>query len=316
MQINRLANRTWIVASLLVTVLLAALLAGCGGSRSAGIAPEPVQVERVVVQEEVEAEFAAAPMATQAPAMESPAEEGAPVTERLIIRTGSIAMEVEDTLGAKAAIEDLVASMAGEGAYVVSANEYGGEDDDLPYIDMAIRVPATRYGQAMDQLAALAVNVVRRNETAQDVTEEYVDLEARLESLEAARQRLLAIMEEARSTEDLLQAEQQLTQREAEIESIKGRMQYLSQSAALALIQIELQPYLLSQPVGDSWKPLETVRRAVDALIDGLRGFADFLIFFAIALLPWLLLLALALYIIYRVIRRVTGRKKKDEPAA
>ena len=71
------------------------------------------------------------------------------------------------------------------------------------------------------------------------------------ESLEAARQRLLEIMEEARNTEDLLQAEQQLTQREAEIESIKGRMQYLEQSARLSSIWIELQPHILSQPVGD-----------------------------------------------------------------
>jgi DNA repair exonuclease SbcCD ATPase subunit len=155
----------------------------------------------------------------------------------------------------------------------------------------------------MDRLAELAVNVPSRNEASQDVTEEYVDLEARVESLEAARQRLLEIMQEARVTKDLLEAEQQLTQREAEIESLKGRMQYLEQSARLSSIWIELQPYILSQPVGDQWRPAETARRAVDALMDGLRGFGDFLIFFAIAVLPWLVVIGLVVLLLVALVR-------------
>lgn len=317
MENKRTQKRSWFIALTVIGLLLASLLAGCGGASNA---PEPAMVERVEVQRVVKQvaegesiDFAGAPavMATMAPAQKVPESDTGQVAERLIIRTGNIAMEVEDTLATKATIEEMVAGMAAEGAYVVSSNEYGGEDDSLPHINMAIRVPAMQYGRAMDQLAGLAVTVLRRNETADDVTEEYVDLSARLESLEAARQRLLGIMEEARSTKDLLEAEQQLTHREAEIESIKGRMQYLSQSAALALIHVELQPYLLSQPVGDTWRPLETVRRAFDALLNGLRGFADFLIFFVIALLPWLLLVLLALYIVWRIIRRLTGRKEK-----
>jgi Flp pilus assembly protein TadB len=178
---------------------------------------------------------------------------------------------------------------------------------------MSIRVPAVRFEEVMDRLAALAVNVDSRSESAEDVTEEYVDLGARLESLEAARDRLLEIMAEARTTEDLLRAEEQLTQREAEIESIKGRMQYLEQSARLSSIWIELRPYILSQPVGDTWRPAETVRRAFDALVDGLQGFGNFLIYFAIAILPWLLLIVLIVYVIVRVVlwRTRAGRKKR-----
>jgi hypothetical protein len=190
---------------------------------------------------------------------------------------------------------------------------------------MNIRIPAARFGETMDRLAELAVNVTNRTESGQDVTEEYVDLEARLESLEAARQRLLTIMEEARSTKDLLEAEQQLTQREAEIESIKGRMQYLEQSARLSSISIELRPYLLSQPLGDQWRPAETVRRAVDTLLDGLRGFADFAIFFAIAVLPWLVVIGAVLVAIVLLVRwrsrarrarQATGETAADEPAS
>ena len=98
----------------------------------------------------------------------------------------------------------------------------------------------------------------------------------------------------------------------AEIESLKARRQYLEQSARLSSIWIDLQPYLLSQPVGDQWRPAETARRAVETLLYGLRGFGDFLIFFAIALLPWLLATGLAIFLIVRFIRwraRIRGAR-------
>lgn len=233
--------------------------------------------------------------------------------ERLIIRNGNISMIVEDTRDTQATIVAMINGLAGEGAFVVSVDEYGATEGDQPHISMSIRVPVTRFDDTMDKLAELAIQVTSRNESAQDVTEEYVDLGARLESLEAARERLLEIMAEAQTTKDLLEAEQQLTQRESEIESIKGRMQYLEQSARLSNIWIDLQPDILKQPVGDQWRPAETVRRAVDALVDGLQGFVNFLIFFAIAVLPWLAGLGVAIYLIVVIVRwrRRAGRARR-----
>jgi hypothetical protein len=300
----------------IVAVLVLAVIAGCGGSAEyqpdeaamgsnggwdRGVASEPA-----MEMEEVAMEKAAM----------DPDDEGvAYAAERLIIRSGNISMYVEDTLAAQATIEQMVESMAADGAFVVSANEYGGTEERQPQITIAIRIPAARFDETMDRLAEMAVNVISSNESAEDVTEEYVDLEARLESLEAARQRLLEIMEEARNTEDLLEAEQQLTEREAQIESIKGRMQYLEQSARLSSIWIELQPYILNQPVGDEWRPAETVRRGVDALLDGLRGFGDFAIFFAIAILPWLMVIGAVVALIV-VFFRWRGRVRRRRQAA
>ena len=313
-----MGKRRSILTGIIAASLILVSIMGCGaalGGQDSMSAPENLSypreaspVEKVVVME------------AEAPAMyDEDSALGATGTignayaaERLIIRTGNISMEVEDTLATQETIEGMVKAMAADGAFVVSSEEHGAREGNQPYISMSIRVPATGFDEIMGRLADLAVNVNSRNESAQDVTEEYVDLEARLESLEAARQRLLEIMEEARSTKDLLEAEQQLTQREAEIESIKGRMQYLEQSAALSSIWIELQPHILSQPVSDEWKPFETVRRAVEALVNGLQGFANFLIFFGIAILPWLLLLGLVIFLIVRFIRwRRRARKAK-----
>ncbi len=313
---------------IIVAGFVLASIAGCGavggydadegvsGSRAAwdtDMASEAI--EEVYMEKVVEAPAAE-------PAYDAPGLVYA--AERLIIRTGNISMAVEDTRAALATIEAMVAGMASEGAFVVSANEYGGTEEDQPYISISIRIPAARFDATMDRLANMAEIVNSSSESADDVTEEYVDLEARLETLETARQRLLAIMEEARNTEDLLQAEQQLTQREAEIESLKGRMQYLEQSARLSSIWIELQPYILSQPVSDEWRPAETARRGVTALVDGLKGFGDFAIFFAIAILPWLIAVGLVIFLIVLLVRwrarvrrakRATGEPSPKDPA-
>jgi len=234
--------------------------------------------------------------------------------DRLIIRTGSITMTVEDTRTTQQAIEDMVEGWASEGAFVVSSNEYGGYEGSSPYINIQIRIPNAHFDAAMDSIAAMAVDVVSRDESGQDVTEEYVDLQARLEALETARQRLLGIMEEAQSTEDLLLAEQQLTQREAEIESIQGRMQYLEQSAALSSIGITLQPYILAQPVDTTWRPAETVRQAFDALLSGLRNLAVILIYFVVTVLPILAIIGLIIYGVVRFFIWLArlGRRRRD----
>jgi hypothetical protein len=313
---QRTPVRRGFITSLIMGGLLLSLVLGCGGSAERSPEPEVVIVEKMVEAEEGSFGAPAMSAADEAPApLEAPAAESGQATERLIIRSGNLSMVVEDTRGARASIEEMVAELAAQGAFVISAEEYGGRGGNQPRITMSIRVPAAQFEVMMGQLADLAREVTSRNESAQDVTEEYVDLEARLESLEAARQRLLGIMEEARTTKDLLEAEQQLTRREAEIESIKGRMKYLSQSAQLSSIWIELEPYILSQPVEDRWRPAETVRRAFESLLASLRGFGSFVIFFAIAILPWLLLVALVIYVIVWVIRRRT-RARDNKGAA
>jgi hypothetical protein len=227
------------------------------------------------------------------------------MTERLIIRNGEISIVVEDPLATQKEIEQLVAEMTADGAFVVSNNVDSSAAKGLPYVYLTIRVPAKNFDKTMERLTGMAVEVRHKTATAQDVTAEYVDLKARLEALEAARRRLLQIMQESTTTEALLLAEKELTAREADLEAIKGRMQYLSESAQLSSITIELIPDALSQPVVTGWRPSETVRQSFDMLVNGLRAFADFLILFVIAILPWLALL----YGIYRLIKRFTGFK-------
>lgn len=252
--------------------------------------------EEYMVQREVASLMAVAPV------------PAAPV-DRLIIRDGILRLTVKDTLAAQKEIEQIVAELAGEGAFLVSSSAHTNYEGEMPYMDLVIRIPAAKFDEVMDRLADMAVKVDERSESAQDVTAEYVDLETRLETLEAARDRLLQIMKQSATTEELLLAEQQLTQREAEIELLKGRMQYLSESARLSSITISLYPYILNQPLDNSWRPAETTRRAFESLVKSLRGFADFLILFVIAILPWLLLIGGIWWGVSRWMKKRRARK-------
>ncbi len=248
-----------------------------------------------------------APAAIQAPAQTYPVPQAAVPsgTDHLIVRDGNLTLVVTDTRKTRDAIQKLVAGMSAEGAFVVSSSEMNSGDATQPVIQMSLRVPAARFEATMDALAAMAQRVDARNESAQDVTAQYVDLQAQLEQLQAARQRLLEIMKSATNANDLLQAEGLLTQREAEIASIQGRMKYLDQTAQLSSIQLVLNPSVLSQPIQPSgWNPAGTARLALGSLVGRFQAFVDWFITFSIATLPWLLAAGLLIFAILRLVFR------------
>lgn len=230
------------------------------------------------------------------------------VPQRVIIRDGYISLAVKDTRAGSIAIEQMVKELETEGAFIVTSRETSGTDDPMPEIRMTIRVPAERFDEVMDRLAALGVKVLDRSETAEDVTEEYVDLQARLEAMETARERLKEIMSKAETVEELLSAEQQLTAREAEIESIQGRLEYLTQSAKMSKIEITLLPSVLNLPLGAQWQPGETARRAYRGLVKSAQGAINLLIYFGIVGLPWLVILGVTVFGVRRVVRRYRAK--------
>ena len=232
-------------------------------------------------------------------------------SERMIIREGNITVKVDSTRNSQVAIKALVSSMSDKGAYIVSSNEYAYYDGQEPNITIVIRIPVDQFDFVIDEISDMAEGNFTINTWSDDVSEQYNDLESRLESLEAARLRLLDIMQNADTTEDLLAAEQQLTYRESEIESIKGSMQYLSQSSDLSRIYIYLEPYILSQPIDTKWTPSETIRYAIEELLESLQDFADWIIVFVIATLPWLIIIGLVVWLVVRKVKK--NKTKKSE---
>jgi hypothetical protein len=229
--------------------------------------------------------------------------------ERLIIRTANLGLIVEDT---EAAMAQITAMVEENGGWVVSSNVYQYREDTMSG-NITVRVPSSGFNSAMEAMKGLAVEVQSESTSGQDVTEEFVDLSSRLENLEATADRVRGFLDETQDVEEALAVNAELSRLEGEIEVIKGRMQFLSQSASFSTITVDLTPDYVAQPIEvGGWRPEGVAKDAVEALVDTLQGLANFLIWVGIYLLPVGLLVLLPLYFVGRAVRRRWRRRGGD----
>ncbi len=233
--------------------------------------------------------MAPTPMEMPPPAPEGFVDEGGgypsavpsgPTIERKIIKTGYITLEVEDVVEAM----DKVAEVAGElDGYVVSSNKY--EQKRGISGSVAIRVPTDTFDEAFERLRELAINVPQESTQATDVTEEYVDLEARLRNLEATEAQYLALLEKAEKVEEMLKVQQALSDVRGQIEQIEGRMKYLERTSDMALIEVTLNE---TKGLAEPWSASSAVKSAVRGLTTFGRGLATALIWLGIFCWVWI----------------------------
>lgn len=297
-------------------VLLTLLLAACGGGAAQEVAMEAPMAAPAMDMAAEEMAFDTggnAGFSERDAVTESTASTDIP-TERLIIRTGNLSIVVEDT---EVAMKDIATLVEANGGWVVSSNVFQ-YSDSIKRGEMTVRIPSTGFDSAMDTIKSMAVEVTRESTSGEDVTEEYVDLSSRLANLEATAERVRSFLDEANNVEEALAVNQELSRLESDIEVIKGRMQYLSQSAAFSTITIDLTPDELAQPIEvGGWRPQGIAKDAVEALIDALQFLASFLIWFVIYILPVGLLVLGPLYLIGRaIVRRIRRRRAAKRAAA
>ncbi len=270
-------------------------------------------VRTVVVEAEAPVEMAEEVGVFSAPS-EPPADGAASSAnvERLIIRNASLDVTVKDT---EAAIETINGIVDEAGGYVVESNVYKHQENKRASV--TLRIPAEKLDEILDQIREIVTEVQRESVSGQDVTEEYVDLQSRLRYLEATEARLLEFLEEAEDTEAALAVYDKLQGIQADIEHVKGRMQYLEQSAAMATVNLTITPDALAQPIQvKGWRPSGTARQAIEALISVLQFFVDAFIVIVLLIFPVLLIIAAPIagiiYVIRAILRRRRARKKDE----
>lgn len=301
---------------MLAAIMLGSLaLASCGGMpllRGRGASQAPMS-EPFAAEESLEME---APMeAPSAGIAADSAQRSAGATvqsvqDRLVIRNANLTVVVEDP----AESVDEISAMAEEmGGFVVSSSVFEttfgdsrlGEPVRAEQASITIRVPSERLDDALARIKGGAVEVERQNVSGQDVTEEYTDLQSRLGNLEAAEEQLREIMASASKTEDVLRIFEELRRIREQIEVIRGRLQYLEESARLSSISVELRPDVATQPLQiGRWTPQGTAREAVEALIGALQFLADAAIWTVICVVPVALIVGVPAWIAVRAVMR------------
>ena len=161
-------------------------------------------------------------------------------SDRKIIQTASLDLEVEKV---GQSFEEVGRIATSVGGFVSSSNfSFQGENQ---FASMTIRVPATRYQDVLGQLRGLGVKVVSETSQANDVTEEFSDLNASLWNLEATESQLLLLLGRAENISEVLQVQDRLNAVRGSIEQVKGRIQLLDGLSELATISVHLSPVLV-----------------------------------------------------------------------
>ncbi len=258
------------------------------------------------------AEFAAEPFAEDAVVESARALDDFQSAERLVVKNADISVVVNDP----AEVMDSISALADEmGGFVVSSNLFQTTTPtgiEVPSANITIRVPSDSLQEALEAIESQAVRVVSQNQSGQDVTSQYTDLQSRLRNLEDAEDLLREIMASARDTEDVLNAFNQLNFITEQIEVLKGQIQFFEESAALSAISVTLIASAADQPITiGGWEPVGVAKDAIQALIGALQGLANALIWIALYLLPIALIIGVPLWFVFRAIRRRRANSEK-----
>ena len=239
---------------------------------------------------------------------------------RLVIKEGTLEIMVEDTDAAVARALDIATTYNG---YVLKQRVWDGEDRRYRYADITFGMPTDDFEGLSQSLKTLGT-VLDETADGQDVTDEYGDQLAHLESLYATQERMRTFLEQADTITDTFKVHQELLKIEEEIGEVQGRANYLENRAASASLTVKVVPFIPTPtplptltptptatptplPTPIEWRPGDTAETAVVTLQNTSQSVADVFIYFGILWCPWLMLLSFIIFIIWRVYRRMKG---------
>ncbi|MFD6209805.1 DUF4349 domain-containing protein [Peribacillus sp. NPDC060253] len=229
-------------------------------------------------------------------------EEEKMTNERKVIHQAQLELKVKSLEKAQMKIENKVEEYSG---YVVESNVYR-EDEEKVEGSITVRVPEAHFQDFLSDSEGQASKVVGRNVTGQDVTEQFVDLKARLKSKRAVEERLLAFMQDAKKTEDLLKISSDLAAVQEEIEQLTGQMKYLENQTSYSTVTITLSQDRIVVP-GIENKELNTWERTKKQLATSanlILKAGSGIIVFIIGNLPILVILGGAVAVVLWAMKR------------
>ena len=297
-----------IVAALgVVTLVLAVTACGTGG-RESELSAEAVGAAT--------AEAARDSSADQAVSASGGGDASPPVAENIltpisgprVIQTALLGISVE-----RGHFEETVSQArtigTGLAGYVTSSSASQGSGSRLVRGTLVLRVPEAAYGQAMMQLTKLG-RVRSREETGQDVSGEFVDLEARQRHLEAVEAQLLGFLKRTETIPEALTVQRRLDDVQLQLEEVRGRLAYLDDQSAFATITLQLTER--GVPAGPGGGGGWSIGDAWSAAADGLTKIVGGVLVALVVAGPILLVLALAWLVGRIVLRRRRAQRTPD----
>ena len=219
--------------------------------------------------------------------------------DRNLILTAKIDMRSKDPWATSDRAQAIASGLGGD---VLNLTQTGS--GDTRSASLTIRVPSSRFADALQQLRTLEGEIQTSGVSAQDVTDQFVDLQARLAAKQAEEQRYIAILNRANTIDEILKVDASLSNVRTQIEQLTGQINSIKQRTDYSTISMSISTIavLPGDTTSKAWDPAKTVTRALAALGAMMQVFADVVIWLVV--FGWLPLLALAAVVFATRMRR------------
>lgn len=271
------------------------LVSGCSGVQKTF---EPVGYDKVPA----ESSLGRGEMAVPSPPQEMPApfqaktdtpvsgqKESSEDSEQKIIRTASLSLEVSDVKDTAEEIERVAAENKG---LIQSSSIYGGQNNQYSG-SITIRVPSERFDDLITRINQEG-KVISYSTSAQDVTEEYIDLNAQKRALTTQLEQYNRILTQAVNVSEILEVQREIERVQVDLDRIVGRMKYLENRISFSTVTITL-----SEPAQVITSSGQSVASVINEGISGFIEMITFLIIFVMTILP-LIIIGTVVYLMYR----------------
>lgn len=249
---------------------------------SAGMSPEQAAVDKAAGEGDYGGETADTAM---------------PADDRQIIRDADISMETTDFDTVSDSVKKLVAESKG----YVSGSSFYNDKSGGRSANYTCRIPAENYDAFMNSIGGVG-NILSVNENTQDVTGEYIDLEARLKSLKAQEARLLELMENASSLENLIAVQDQLTETQYQIDSYTSKLNSMKDLISYSTVTVNVSEVINYTPAESNFG--EKITAAFKGMFTNLEDGSQNFVIGLIYALPFLIFAAALAVIVILLVRR------------
>jgi len=227
------------------------------------------------------------------------------VKDRLLVEESNVSIVVDKVRERVDAIVNYVSSKNG---YLVSSSI--SQPEESPSATVVLRLPQPELRPAIEMLRKMAVKVTYEYLSGYDVTDQYLDIEARLATLMKTKARFEEIMAQAVKVEEIMQVQREIINLQEQIDSLKGRQDYLKKTAENAKLTVYLAAdewSLPFAPVDGGFRPKVIFKQAVRALVRNIRSGAQAAIWLGVYAAIWLPVLVVVL-----IVRKKLRKKDKN----
>jgi glycine cleavage system regulatory protein len=224
---------------------------------------------------------------------------------RLVIQESYLSLLVKDVTDTR---NKIVSHAQSVGGYMVNSNTNNPEES--PTATVIVRVPATKLEETLSVYRAMGIKVVNENLTGRDVTDQYVDIDTRIEQLEKTKAKLEELLDRATLIADITNLTQQILSYQSQIDSYIGQQEALKKNADLTKLTVYLSTDEIALPYtpSEKWRPGVIFKLAVRSLVGSLRDLGEFIIWAGVYSVIWVP----ALLIFWYVRRRMNSNKKVE----